>query len=107
MRTCHLIAIEAAIVVGLVVKISFFSSSAPVAAGVESKAICAARDLQFVTLLEDHGEAQDVAADRLAEAFFTAMKARAACAQGRVAEAVAIYNSIVFRPEQRAERRDQ
>jgi hypothetical protein len=106
MRACHLIAIEAALAVGLGVKVFLFSGGATVAGAVEPRAICAARDVQFVTLLEQHGEAQDVAGDQLLEAFFTAVKARAACSEGHIAEAVAIYDSIVFRPAQRAERRN-
>src|SRR5262249_22745616 len=35
------------------------------------RARCAARDLKTVMLIEAHGEAQDVAADELREAFFT------------------------------------
>ena len=46
--------------------------------------ICAAADLRFVTLIEAHGEAQDVAAEILAQAFFTVMEARKACNQGRI-----------------------
>jgi len=86
-------------------------ASAVVARGLEpvpsSSPTCASRDLQFVILLEQHGDAQDVAADRLADAFFTALQARAACAEGRAAEAIMIYDSIAFRPAQQAERRDQ
>jgi uncharacterized protein YjiS (DUF1127 family) len=38
--------------------------------------ICAAADLRLITLIEAHGEAQDVAAEILAQAFFTVMEAR-------------------------------
>jgi hypothetical protein len=109
MRACHLIAIETVLLVGLGVKMLFFSgpTGPAVARDVEPMVTCAARDLQFVTLLEQHGDAQDVAADRLAEAFFTALKARAACSEGRIAEAIAIYDSIAFRPAQRAEGRNK
>jgi len=57
---------------------------------------CALRDLRIVTSIEAHGEAQDVPADKLANAFFTMMNARAACAAGRIDEALATYDSIVI-----------
>ena len=56
--------------------------------------ICAAADLRFVTLIEAHGEAQDVAAEILAQAFFTVMEARKACNQGRIELAIKLYESI-------------
>ena len=56
--------------------------------------ICAAADLRFVTLIEAHGEAQDVAAEILAQAFFTVMEARKACNQGHVESAIKLYESI-------------
>jgi len=59
---------------------------------------CAERDLQYVTLIERHGEAQDIAAEVLAQAFFTMTRARKACRQGREQEAFAIYDSIKLVP---------
>ena len=59
---------------------------------------CAARDLRVVTLIEDHGQAQDVAADQLADAAFTMMRARLACHDGRVADGLAIYDSVLLAP---------
>jgi hypothetical protein len=58
--------------------------------------ICAARDLQLVILLEQHGEARDVAPAMLTDAYFTVMRARKACLEGRVPEALATYDSIVL-----------
>jgi len=55
---------------------------------------CAERDLQYVALIERHGEAQDIAGEVLAQAFFTVMRARKACRRGREQEAFAIYDSI-------------
>ena len=46
--------------------------------------ICAAADLRLITLIEAHGEAQDVAAEILTQAFFTVMEARKACNEGHV-----------------------
>jgi hypothetical protein len=60
---------------------------------------CAARDLRIVISIEAHGEAQDVPADQLADAFFTLINARNACAAGRIDEALARYDSIVLAPD--------
>jgi hypothetical protein len=54
----------------------------------------ALRDLQLVISIEAHGEAQDTPANKLADAFFAIVRARAACAAGRVDEALAIYDDI-------------
>ena len=59
---------------------------------------CAERDLQYVTLIERHGEAQDIAGEVLAQAFFTMVRARKACRQGHEQEAFAIYDSIKLVP---------
>jgi hypothetical protein len=45
-------------------------------------------------VLGEHGEAQDIPGDDVAAAFFTLVKARAACAVGNTTEALAIYDSI-------------
>ena len=57
--------------------------------------ICAEREVQVITLLEDHALAQDVASDRLGEAGLTRLEAQMTCYQGRVAEAVSIYDRII------------
>ena len=59
---------------------------------------CVAADLRLTTLIEAHGEAQDVAAETLAQAFFTVMEARKACNQGQVEAAIKLYESIPLRP---------
>jgi hypothetical protein len=59
---------------------------------------CAERDLQYVVLIERHGEAQDIPGEVLAQAFFTMMRARKACRQGREQDAFAIYDSIKLVP---------
>src|SRR5215467_8482495 len=56
--------------------------------------ICAAADLRLVTLIEAHGEAQDVAPEILAQAFFTVVEARKTCNQGQVESAIKLYESI-------------
>jgi hypothetical protein len=56
--------------------------------------ICAAADLRLITLIEAHGEAQDVAAEILAQAFFTVVEARKTCNQEQVESAIKLYKSI-------------
>jgi hypothetical protein len=60
--------------------------------------ICAAADLRLITLIEAHGEARDMAAEVLAQAFFTVMEARKACNHGNVETAIKLYESIPLRP---------
>lgn len=55
---------------------------------------CAVRDLRLLTLIESHGQAEDVPSDKLSHAFFSMMSARAACATGQVEKALEIYDSI-------------
>ena len=55
---------------------------------------CSAKDITVLTLIEDHGEAGDVSADRLARAWLTMLDARTACSEGRVSEALALYQSV-------------
>ena len=69
-----------------------------VAAEMPDRAQCAARDHKLLTLLEEHGEAQDVPADDLVAAFFALVRARVVCATGHVDEAVAVYDSVVIGP---------
>jgi uncharacterized protein YjiS (DUF1127 family) len=56
--------------------------------------ICAGADLRLITLIEEHGEAQDIAAEILAQAFFTVIEARKACNQGHVEAAIKLYESV-------------
>jgi hypothetical protein len=56
--------------------------------------VCVAADLRLITLIEEHGEVQDVAAETLAQAFFTVLEARKACNQGQVEAAIGLYESI-------------
>jgi hypothetical protein len=61
-------------------------------------AACAERDLKLIIALADHGEAQDVPAGKLNTAFLALVEARAACAAGRIDEALAIYDGIAIGP---------
>jgi hypothetical protein len=56
--------------------------------------VCAQRDVQLVTQLEQIGEAQAVPGEILYEAFRVLTRARKACKQGRVDLALALYDSI-------------
>ena len=60
--------------------------------------ICAAVDLRFMMLIEAHGEAQDVAAETLAQAFLTVLEARKACNDGQVEAGIKLYESIPLGP---------
>ena len=64
--------------------------------------VCAARDLKLVMLIDELGEAKTVPGERLADAFFTMVKARDLCRAGRIAEALAVYDSIAITPGQAA-----
>jgi hypothetical protein len=56
---------------------------------------CALKEIEVITFIEQHGDAQDMAPDLLARAGLTLMDARMACYEGRVSEALALYNSIL------------
>ena len=57
---------------------------------------CAERDLRVVAMLEDRGSTNDVPADKLAGVFFTVMAARRACADGRIAEGIVLYDGLTL-----------
>jgi hypothetical protein len=61
-------------------------------------AVCLEADLRLTTRIEAHGEAQDVASEVLAKAFFTVLEARRACNQGHVETAMKLYDSIPLGP---------
>ena len=66
-----------------------------VAQDAASKRLCAARDVEVVMLIEDHGEANDIAPEQLAKAFLTQMDARVACSNGHMEDGIALYNDIL------------
>lgn len=59
---------------------------------------CAERDTKYVTLLEDAGAARSAPAEQLHQAYLIMMKARALCSSGRLAEGIAIYDTITVAP---------
>ena len=56
---------------------------------------CALKEVTVITLIDDHGEAGDLPATRVSNAALTMLSARAACYEGRVSEAMALYDSIL------------
>jgi hypothetical protein len=56
---------------------------------------CALKEITVITMIEDHGWAEDLPADRLGNAGLTMLRARLACYEGRVGEALALYESIL------------
>ena len=60
--------------------------------------VCSEADLRLTTRIEAHGEAEDVAGEVLAKAFFTVLEARKACNQGQVEAAMKLYDSIPLGP---------
>ncbi|MEW6454082.1 MAG: hypothetical protein AB1490_25815 [Pseudomonadota bacterium] len=57
---------------------------------------CSLKETVVVTTIEDHGAAEDVPSDRLGNAGLTMLDARMACYEGRVGEALALYESILL-----------
>ncbi len=56
---------------------------------------CALKEIAVITLIEDHVAAEDLPAVRLGNAGQAMLQARAACYDGRVGEALALYESIL------------
>jgi hypothetical protein len=56
---------------------------------------CALKEISVMTVIEDHGTAQELPADRLGNAGLTMLRARLACYEGRVSEALALYDSVL------------
>jgi hypothetical protein len=57
--------------------------------------VCALKEVKVITLIEDHGEAQDLPSDSLGDAGLAMLRARSACYEGRVGEALALYDGIL------------
>src|SRR3954453_10080193 len=55
---------------------------------------CAARDLQLLMTIEARENTGTVAAEKLSEAMVEMMHARIVCHQGRVLDALALYDAI-------------
>ena|SRR5207302_1436440 len=55
---------------------------------------CAMRDLQVLMLIEEREDANAVSMEELMDAMFAMMHARVVCNEGRVTDALALYDSI-------------
>jgi hypothetical protein len=55
---------------------------------------CAARDLQILQLIEEKEASREVPAERLSDAMFAMMSARMICYEGRVPDALELYERI-------------
>jgi hypothetical protein len=55
---------------------------------------CAARDLQILMLIEEREDTNAVSAERLSDAMLSMLEARIVCHEGRVIDAMALYDSI-------------
>jgi hypothetical protein len=71
----------------------------PCANGVEqsasSSAVCAERELLLATLVEAHGPVPNAASTKLTQASAAILQARIACDDGRVSDAVALYDRLI------------
>jgi hypothetical protein len=56
---------------------------------------CAARDLQILMLIEEREDTNAVSVHELSDAMLAMLEARIVCHDGRVMDAMALYDSIV------------
>lgn len=56
---------------------------------------CAVKEVAAITVIEDHGDADDLPANWLGDAGQTMLDARLACYAGRVSEALALYDRVL------------
>ena len=57
---------------------------------------CSKKEIAVITAIEDHGAADDVLSIRLSKAGHTMFNARMVCYEGRVGEAIALYDGILL-----------
>jgi hypothetical protein len=55
---------------------------------------CAARDLQLLTIIEEQEIAGSIPAEKVSDALLEMMHARIVCHNGRVLDALAIYDAV-------------
>ena len=55
---------------------------------------CAVRDLQILMLIEDREDTNAVPVERLSDAMLSMLEARIVCHEGRVMDAMALYDRI-------------
>jgi len=75
--------------------VTLFGFHGALAQAVTGPRLCAARDVEVIILIEDHGAANDVAPERLYKAGLAQMDARAACSAGRATEGITLYDEII------------
>jgi hypothetical protein len=56
---------------------------------------CAARDMQLLQVIEEREDSNALPADKSADAVLSMMNARMICHEGRVLDALAIYDAIL------------
>jgi hypothetical protein len=56
---------------------------------------CAARDLQILMLIEEREKTNAVATEKLSDAMLSMLEARIVCHDGRVMDALTLYDDIV------------
>jgi hypothetical protein len=79
----------------LAVTLAIISASISVAETGTGSAACAAREVLLLALVEAHGAAPNVASEKLVAEGATIEQARAACDDGRVNDAVALYDRFI------------
>jgi hypothetical protein len=55
---------------------------------------CAARDLQILMLIEERENSNAVSAEQLSDAMLSMLEARMVCYEGRVVDAMALYDAV-------------
>jgi hypothetical protein len=90
---CKIAAVLAASIQGLVVHTGAAQEQSPII-----PPICATEEAAVITLIDDHGMADDVAPEKLTAAFEAMLDARAACYAGQTERAVAQYDAILNGP---------
>lgn len=101
MRKHNILLVSAALIVGLVAVITQHGVPALTTGAMAQEQTrqfakeCVLKDIAVITLIEDHGGANDLPADRLAAAGLAMLQARSTCYAGRVEEALTLYDSIL------------
>jgi hypothetical protein len=75
--------------------VTLFGFYGALAQAVTGPQLCAARDVEVIILIEDHGAANDVAPERLYKAVLAQLDAQAVCSDGRMTEGIALYDEII------------
>lgn len=87
-----------ALLCGFVLASAYFASTMAGKAQVQTGHFareCALKEIRVITLIEDHGAAADLPADGLHNAALMQLRARSACYEGRIEEALSLYDSIL------------